>query len=745
MTGGRSDSDAVAAGAYADSLDHVRDELGRLDLVLRRHLETWWAANGGVVDEFRGLYVADETVERLFPDDPATSGTATDDDPGDRELRAALAARSAAIAVRKRRTLAAGTELRLARLADLFDLSPGEVDALLLALAPALDRRYETLYSYLHDDVTAKLPTVGLLCAVLTTVEGDATTVRRRFARGRPLRSHRLVRIRDHADAPLRARAVTVDERIADYLLGGDDVDPELDGVAELVGTDADAPGPDEADLAGRLGLDDASRRALDRLLAAAGDEAVRRAAGGDGAATRAPLAYVWGPPGSGRRAVAVAAGHARGRGVVETDATRLRDGPLGVGETFDRLRREASLRDAVLSIRECDAFEGDERDRVVAEADRFAGPVVLAGATAWRPRTPPATHVFVSVPLPAPATEARRRLWRSALVGTGVEEGEVDGLASKFRLTPGAIRDAVETARQATAGEGVEVDALHAACRRRAGASLARLARSVPQPYTWDDLVLPEDQTAHLREVAAHVTHRGTVYDDWGFADRYATGNGLVVLFSGPSGTGKTMAASIVAREAGLDLYRIDLSSVVSKYIGETEKNLSRIFEAANEADVVLLFDEADALFGKRSEVSDAHDRYANIEVNYLLQRVEAYDGVVVLTTNFRRNIDDAFTRRIHLSVEFPRPDRTAREAIWRGVFPDETPTESLDVEFLSTLELTGGNIKNAALTAAFLAADAGEPVRMPHVVRAVKRELQKAGTLVSPDAFGDYWDRRE
>jgi SpoVK/Ycf46/Vps4 family AAA+-type ATPase len=199
-------------------------------------------------------------------------------------------------------------------------------------------------------------------------------------------------------------------------------------------------------------------------------------------------------------------------------------------------------------------------------------------------------------------------------------------------------------------------------------------------------------------------------------------------------------MAAEVVARATGLDLYKIDLSSVVSKYIGETEKNLGRIFDEAEDTDAVLFFDEADALFGKRSEVKDSHDRYANIEVNYLLQRVEEHDGTVILTTNFKQNVDDAFLRRIHLSVDFPRPDRDAREAIWRIVFPEATPVEELDYAFLSELEVTGGNIRNVALTAAFLAAEDGTPVGMAHVVRAVRREFQKAGKLIRPEEFGRY-----
>jgi SpoVK/Ycf46/Vps4 family AAA+-type ATPase len=238
---------------------------------------------------------------------------------------------------------------------------------------------------------------------------------------------------------------------------------------------------------------------------------------------------------------------------------------------------------------------------------------------------------------------------------------------------------------------------------------------------------------------VADQIRRRSTVYAAWGFEGRFSLGNGTIALFSGPPGTGKTMAAEVIAGDVGLDLYRVDLASVVSKYIGETEKNLARVFDAAEASNAILLFDEADALFGKRSEVSDAHDRYANVEVAYLLQRVEAYDGTVLLTTNHERNVDEAFLRRIHHRIDFPRPDAAVRERIWRAIFPAETPVGDLDYEFLASFAITGGNIKNVALRAAFLAA-ADSCVEMPHVVRAVRRELQKEGTLIDPAEFGPY-----
>jgi hypothetical protein len=288
--------------------------------------------------------------------------------------------------------------------------------------------------------------------------------------------------------------------------------------------------------------------------------------------------------------------------------------------------------------------------------------------------------------------------------------------------------------------GNGELSTAVARGVRRLASGQLDRHAvRTVPS-CTWADLILPRDHLAQLRELTARYRHRRTVYDQWGF--RAVPSTGIVALFAGPSGTGKTMAAEIIAGDLGLDLYRVDLSAIVSKYIGETEKNLSEIFDAARAAAAVLLFDEADALFGKRTEVSDAHDRYANIEVSYLLQRLESHDGCVILTTNLRRNIDQAFVRRLSATVEFAAPDAAQRRAIWQGNLPAGAPLGDLDLDFLAErFAVTGGMIRNVTLGAAFLAAESGQPIGMRHLVLAMKRELQKAGRLQTEDDFGPWY----
>jgi SpoVK/Ycf46/Vps4 family AAA+-type ATPase len=314
--------------------------------------------------------------------------------------------------------------------------------------------------------------------------------------------------------------------------------------------------------------------------------------------------------------------------------------------------------------------------------------------------------------------------------VGVGEKADELDGaldlLAAQFDLDGPRIHASVAEALASVDGAGL-ADALWDAGRARARASLEGLAQRIEPVATRGQLVLPADSMALLDALAAHVRNRATVYEQWGFGAQGRRGLGISALFTGPSGTGKTMAAEVLAGELRLDLYRIDLSAVVSKYVGETEKNLRRVFDAAEEGGVLLFFDEADALFGKRSEVKDSHDRFANIEINYLLQRMEDYRGVAVLATNMKGALDPAFLRRIRFVVSFPIPDLASRTEIWRGVFPPSTPTDGLDPRRLAQLTVTGGSIHNIAINAAFMAADQGEPVRMDHVLRATRMEFAK------------------
>ena len=355
----------------------------------------------------------------------------------------------------------------------------------------------------------------------------------------------------------------------------------------------------------------------------------------------------------------------------------------------------------------------------------------------------------FIRIEFARPAHTERALLWKRFLDGDLVHgsNGDLTPLATRFRFSGGQIRDALSTARNLAHRRDPEnghvtMDDLYAACRLQSNQKLATLARKIAPHFQWDDIVLPADRLRQLREICNSIKYRALVYDEWGFDSKLALGKGLNVLFAGPSGTGKTMAAEIIARKLGLDLYKIDLSTVVSKYIGETEKNLARIFAEAETSNAILFFNEADALFGKRSEVRDSHDRYANIEIAYLLQKMEEYDGVVILATNLSRNIDDAFVRRMHATVEFPFPDEQNRLRIWEHIWPGDTPLQpDLDLGFMAQRSRSqAATFETSRSAAAFFAADDGRRVTMAHLMRAVRREYQKMGKVVVDGEFGEY-----
>jgi SpoVK/Ycf46/Vps4 family AAA+-type ATPase len=320
--------------------------------------------------------------------------------------------------------------------------------------------------------------------------------------------------------------------------------------------------------------------------------------------------------------------------------------------------------------------------------------------------------------------------------------------VAQQFHFGPADLERVVAAARHRArlrgAGDEPLDDAdLWQSCRLRAGRSLENLAQPITPCYDWADIVLPDDVQRQLWEIAQQVAQRHRVYENWGFGAKLSRGRGISALFAGPSGTGKTMAAEILARHLALDLYRIDLAGVVSKYIGETEKNLRRVFDAAEESGAVLFFDEADALFGKRSEVKDSHDRYANIEIDYLLQRMEDYRGLAILATNRKSQLDQAFLRRLRFLVDFPAPDTGLRLRIWQRVFPPGVQLDGLDYGLLARLDIPGGNIRNIAVNAAFLAVAAGCPVGMEQMMHAARREYAKIDKLPSEAEFGAYYRR--
>jgi hypothetical protein len=398
--------------------------------------------------------------------------------------------------------------------------------------------------------------------------------------------------------------------------------------------------------------------------------------------------------------------------------------------EMKDLLRlwsRESQLLQTVLLL-DCDEIDTADptKEATIAQLiDQISSPLIVAS----RERRRSQQRRLIAIEVHKPSPDEQRTIWKDVVGKTAIGLTEqIETLVSHFSLNAAAIRTVwIEATGKSTGDAQPLKDLLWDTCRSQARPRLDELAQPIDAGATWDDLVLPELQRQVLRDIAAHVRQRAKVYEQWGFGNKGGRGLGITALFAGASGTGKTMAAEVIADELRLDLYRIDLSQVVSKYIGETEKNLRRVFDAAEAGGAILLFDEADALFGKRSEVKDSHDRHANIEVGYLLQRMEAYRGLAVLTTNLKGSLDQAFLRRIRFIVQFPFPDFNQRMEIWQRIFPSQTPTQGLEPSLLARLNVSGGNIRNIALNGAFLAADAGEPVQMKHILQAAKSEYAK------------------
>lgn len=727
---------AIARAPFAGAAEHLAFELDLLALRLERQVHRLRAQNRFSDDPFRGLYISDAQADALLGAAASPTGEGAE----------ALAARIAAVAELRRERLAAsaaaGIRLPLADLAAGFGLGELEWDLVLIALAPEVDLAWESLYAYAQNDVTRRRPTVQLALDLVGGGPEERLAARACLAPEGALLACRLLRLGEDGqdrDPPLTGRYLKLEERVAEFLLGVDSLDRALLPFVDRVPA---APG------LGRLAVSTDLLRHLRLAL-----PTLARGAG---------VAVLEGPRGSGRRAAAAALAGELGRPLLACDLARL----LAAGEPpaplVALLAREARLRGAAVLVERFEAAldltagEGPSEARLAALARGFqapaaaAVPLFLATEVPWEPgglwsETPTFRFAFS-----AAGFEERLLAWRHAVAGSGggAARDDLAEVAGKFQLAPLEIRAAARRAAQWAAARGdggrLQADDLHAGARALSRAGLSRLAQKVETPFVWDDLVLPRRSLVQLREVSAAVRHRARVHDAWGFASRLALGKGLAALFAGPSGTGKTMAASILAGELGLDLYKIDLASVVSKYIGETEKNLARIFAEAERSNAVLFFDEADALFGKRSEVRDAHDRYANIEVAYLLQRMEEHTGIVVLATNLKGNLDDAFARRLQHVVEFPAPDRDCRTRIWRRIFPAATPLDpDVDLDFLARqFELAGGNIKNIALAAAFLAAEEGSAVRMEHLILATSRELQKQGRLPTKSDFREHYE---
>jgi len=675
-------------------------------------------------DPYRGLHLTLEEMEQLLNREPGVPTFQLETETGGESLFNLVSENSS-----------------LYWLQQTYGLSDFDLEVVAIALAPEIDRRYERMYAFLQENVTYTLPSVDLTLNLLCTSGTAKLLCRDRFAPNAPLIQQGLLHLvpePERVKSTLLGHYLVLDEQIVHLLLGQKGLDSRLASFCQLVQPTFSLK---------EIPLQVEVKQALSVITILSWQR------------QKPSRFYFEGADRSSKRRTAEALAKEVKSPLLVVDLAWIVD-TRDINLTLQLLMREASFQNALLYIDNLDAWKEKERgiyyQFLLETIAVHRGMTILAGVEPWLPSITSLRGV-ITVPFTIPDFTLRRLCWQTELreVGISLEGSDLDALVDRFLLTPDQIADVVATAcNQVQWQEAVnslnpeylkseskntQLINLYAAARTQSGHDLRAMAQKIVPKYGLDDIVLPIDPQTQLKEICNQTKYRHTVHQEWGFDRKLSLGKGLNVMFYGPPGTGKTMAAEAIAHELQLDIYKIDLSQIVSKYIGDTEKNLNRIFTAATNANAILFFDEADALIGKRSEVKDAHDRYANIEIAYLLQKMEEYEGVTILTTNLRQNLDEAFIRRIRFIVEFPFPEEEYRLQIWRGVWPKETPlAEDVDLKLMAQkFKLAGGHIRNIALTAAFLAAAQNEYVNMRHLLKATKREFQKMGRLINEAEF--------
>ncbi|NJO40798.1 MAG: ATP-binding protein [Cyanobacteria bacterium CRU_2_1] len=692
-------------------------------------------------DPYRGLHIEREDVVRLLTHEPG----------------APLFASRSEAAAREDSQMDIPPGSRLDWLQEKFELSKFDLDVVAIALAPELDLSYERIYAYLQDDVTRKRPSIDLALNLLSPNPAEKLEQQVHFSPDAALLRHGLLQLipdPHQAQPPFLSYALKLDDQVSRFLLARSGLDPRLAACCDWIEPTTHF---DQRFLTPEI---QAGLRSLSRQWQTT--------------QWRSPLKlYFQGKPGLGQQTAAVGLAVEVGSPLLWVNLAQFLESKTDFKQRLQCLSREVLFQKAVLCLDGLDAL--DRRDGKLTASHLLAALpnclTILTGEQPWIPSGDSDIDV-IPIPFTLPDFAQRRACWQTYLGTVGTAEiaiapTDLDALADRFRLTPKQIEGAIATACNAARwqaaclgdggmgrwGDGESTSTQHStfniqhsalselfvAARAQSRHDLAAMTRKIQPRQTWNDLILPSVELNQLRELCNQVKYRHVVYDEWGFDQKLSLGKGLSALFSGSPGTGKTMAAEAIAHELQLDLYKIDLSQVVSKYIGETEKNLDRIFTAAENANAILLFDEADALFGKRSEVKDAHDRYANLEVAYLLQQMDEYEGISILTSNLRQNLDEAFTRRIRFIIEFPFPDEASRLQIWQGIWSNHTLLDTdVNLPLLAQqFKLAGGNIRNVSLAAAFLAAAENQKIHTKHLLKAIRHEFQKMGRLINETEF--------
>lgn len=722
-----------SSGHFKTSIEHIFAELQRIDFLVQMTVtKAHLVYNSG--DQFHGLYISADDIDRYRTLPLGVPNWITSENSEAVDHCENMQERKQEIDKSAKESKRQSIELRLMRLKEAFNLSDQDVDVLLISLLSEVDTRYEKIYAYLHDDMSKKQMSVGLLLSLLSEGLAPSMRLRERLNARSPLILNMLVEINNESvssAAMSLASTVSINKRIADYLFDFDEIDYMLEGIVKKYSHDikyeriayltkyenkikniiSDNKNQEYSSL---ILLKSRNNRDCDKII--------------KNICSSLNL------------------------GLIKIKCERL----VNDGRFIQLIRlilREVQLQNAILYWENFSVFlQNDFKDKLITIQEELAATNFVSFVSMDQDWQPDDEGVFfIPVELPLPDTREKDEIWHNALEKEKIviNPEELENIIRRFNFSNDQIFGVANTANcisrwKHDASGRVDKNTLLEACRIKSGKRIVSFSRKLVPIRTLQDIVLPKDQFTQLNELISAVKYKSLVLEEWGFENKLSVGKSINILFSGASGTGKTLAAEIIATELAMDIFKIDLSSVVSKYIGETEKHLSIIFDDARSSNAILFFDEADALFGKRTETKDAHDRFANIETSYLLQKIEEYDGIVILTSNLRNNIDVAFIRRMYAIVEFPFPDEQHRKKIWQSLFPDQLPVdETIDYSFLAKqLKLTGGHIKNIGLCAAFLSAADEQCLSMRHLIFAAKREYQKLNKPCTEADFGNYFE---
>ncbi len=702
------------------NVKHLHLHFVKLDLLIRSAVRRWQLAGQDFSEKFRGLFISDQTAQDLL-DRPIGGnwGTGVLLPEDEQQLYKELEKRvNAEIQTSQLEAINNHHLLRLEQLKKVFALSDFEFLAFLISLAPMLDTRYERIYGYLQDDVTQRYASISFIFDLLLKPGLERALYFNYFADTAPLIRFGLLKpipSEPDNDRAFIRRSYIVPQEIISWLVGNYQPPTRLTSAVQYTPcTDSPDTFSDVIDLP----LD------IPTLL------------------PERPLFILYGKDELQQKMAAQYISSLLHRPVLHLDLSKLESSAnMPVRQDLQLFFRDALLNNAIPRISgwETQSEDRDLQTFLFKLACEYPDVIIFLNPNDWQINRDDSlkNKPIAWVRCELPGSLQRLQIWKRYLSHSEhLPEKELEILAGQFTLTGKQIQNAVFAARDLAFQNNrqLHINDLYETARQYSSRQLNSLAVKIEHRYNWEDIVLPDDEMAALREIANTIRWRSVVLEEWGVGDRLMPYAGISALFAGPPGTGKTLAAQVIAAELKMDLFKIDLSTVVSKYIGETEKNLERIFSQAKNSNAILFFDEADSIFGKRSEVKDAHDRYANIEVGYLLQRMETYDGIVILATNLRSNLDEAFTRRLQFMIDFPFPDEKERLKIWRVLFPPNVPRAEIDFEQLAErFKLTGGTIRNAIISASFLAASKNEPVSNHHLTHAIRRELQKMGRLIN------------